>query len=116
MNTVEYLRAVKARCGITSDYALAARLGVTRSAVSKMQQGAVSFSDDVALTVAELLGVEPIAVIAAANAERAKTIEQKARWEALMEKFSVPFKVRRPGNWSGVERRRHWPSGLALTC
>jgi transcriptional regulator with XRE-family HTH domain len=104
MNTVDYLRAVKAQCGITSDYALAARLGVTRSAVSKMQQGEVAFSDDVALTVAEILQIEPISVIAAANAQRAKTPEQKARWVGLMEKFSTPFKSLL-SHWDGRERR-----------
>ena len=113
MNTVDYLRAVKTRCGISSDYALAARLGVTRSAVSKMQKGEVAFSDDVALTVAELLEVNPLVVIAAANAERAKTDEQKARWTGLMEKFSASFNTLLSGSWSGVERRRDWSRRLA---
>lgn len=91
MNTIEYLQAVKSRLGITSDYALAAKLGITRSAISKLQQGGVSFSDDVALSVAEILGVHPFTVIAQANAERAKTPEQRARWSGVMEKFSVSF-------------------------
>lgn len=103
MTSLEYLDAVKKRLGITSDYALAAALGVTRSAVSKFQKGAV-FGDDVALTVAEILEVEPIAVIAAANAERAKTPEAKARWTGLMEKFSVSFR-NRLSKWDGVDRR-----------
>jgi len=108
MNTVEYLRAVKARHGISSDYALAAKLGVTRSAVSKMQQGGVAFSDDVALTVAELLEIEPIVVIAAANAERAKTPEQKAKWMGLVEKFSVPVGsfLNLLSPWDGRTERR----------
>lgn len=109
MTSLEYLEAVKRRLGITSDYALAARLGVTRSAVSKFQKGAV-FGDDVALTVAEILGVEPIVVIAAANAERAKTPEQKARWTGLMEKFSAPVESFRNllSQWDGrTERRAH---------
>lgn len=91
MNTIEYLQAVKTRLNITSDYALAARLGITRSAVSKLQQGGVSFSDDVALTIADILNVHPLQVIAAANAERAKTPEQRARWSGVMEKFSLSF-------------------------
>jgi len=103
MKSLEYLEAVKNRLGITSDYALAAALGVTRSAVSKFQKGAV-FGDDVALTVAEILEIEPMAVIAAANAERAKTPEQKARWTGLMEKFSVSF-PNLLSFWDGVERR-----------
>lgn len=105
MNTIDYLRAVKAQCGISSDYALASRLGVTRSAVSKMQQGETSFSDDVALTVAEILQIHPMEVIAAANAERAKTPEQKARWIGLMEKFSVSFRSLL-SHWDGRERRQ----------
>lgn len=93
MNTIEYLQAVKTRLEITSDYALAARLGITRSAVSKLQQGGVSFSDDVALTIADILNVHPLQVIAAANAERAKTPEQRARWSGVMEKFSLSFNL-----------------------
>lgn len=112
MTSLEYLEAVKTRLGISSDYALAARLGVTRSAVSKFQKGAV-FGDDVALTVAEILGLNPLVVIAAANAERAKTPEQKARWTGLMEKFSVSFNTLLSGSWSGVERRRDWSRRLA---
>ncbi|MYM67306.1 hypothetical protein GTP45_10735 [Pseudoduganella sp. FT55W] len=92
MNTIEYLKAVKAATGITSDYALAARLGVTRSAVSRLQQGGVTFSDDVALTVAEILKLHPLSVIAQANAERAKTPEQRERWSGVMEKFSESFR------------------------
>lgn len=91
MNTTEYLQAVKTRLDITSDYALAARLGITRSAVSRLQQGGVSFSDDVALTIAEILNLNPLVVIASANAERAKTPEQRARWSGVMEKFSLSF-------------------------
>jgi transcriptional regulator with XRE-family HTH domain len=103
MTSLEYLDAVKTRLGIVSDYALAARLGVTRSAVSKFQKGAV-FGDDVALTVAEILQINPLTVIAAANAERAKTPEQKARWEGYMEKFSGSFR-NLLSQWDGKERR-----------
>lgn len=87
MNTIEYLQAVKTRLDITSDYALAARLGITRSAVSKLQQGGVSFSDDVALTIAEILKLNPLVVIASANAERAKTPEMRARWMDVIQGF-----------------------------
>lgn len=114
MTSLEYLDAVKKRLGITSDYALAARLGVTRSAVSKFQKGAV-FGDDVALTVAEILELNPLVVIAAANAERAKTDEQKARWTGLMDKLSASFNTLLSGSWSGVERRRDLSRRLAHT-
>jgi len=104
MNTLQYLAACKARLGIESDYALAKALGVTQSTVSSYRIGRSRIDNDVALTVAEILGIDPIAVIAAASAERAKTPEQRARWTHLMEKFSVPFKSRR-SVWDGRERR-----------
>jgi predicted transcriptional regulator len=104
MNTLDLLEAVKARRGITSDYALAKVLGVTQSAVSSYRTGRSRIDDDVALTVAEILQMHPMHVIAAANAERAKTEEQRARWVELMEKFSVSFRNLR-SSWDGRERR-----------
>lgn len=97
MNTTEYLKAVKDRLNIESDYALAARLGVTRSAISKLQMGKGVFGDDMALAVAQILDLNPLIVIAQANAERSKTPEQRARWTAVMEKFSASFKRRLSG-------------------
>jgi predicted transcriptional regulator len=104
MNTMELLEAVKVRRGIVSDYALAKALGITQAAVSSYRTGNSKISDDVALTVAEILQLHPLQVIAAANAERAKTPEQKARWEGLMEKFSVSFRSLL-SQWDGRERR-----------
>lgn len=105
MQTTEYLSAAKARLGIESDYALAVELGVTRSAVSIFQNHKGVFGDDVALRVAEILGRNPLEVIAAANAERARTPEMRARWLAVMEKFSASFKDHLLGCLPGVERR-----------
>lgn len=91
MNTLEYLAACKVELGIESDYALAARLGITRSAVSQLQKGKAVLGDDVALSISEILGINPLKVIADANAERAKTPEMRARWMGVMEKFSASF-------------------------
>jgi transcriptional regulator with XRE-family HTH domain len=110
MNTLEYLAACKKRLGIESDYALAKALGVSQQAVSSYRSGNSKINDDVALTVAEILDVNPLQVIAAANAERAKTDEQRARWTGLMEKFSIPTKSFRNllSPWDGrTERRAH---------
>lgn len=104
MNTLDYLAACKRRLGIESDYALAKALGVTQAAVSSYRREKSAINDDVALTVAEILGVNPMGVIAAANAERAKTPEQKARWTGMMEKFSGSF-LNLLSQWDGHERR-----------
>ncbi|MGZ4837661.1 MAG: hypothetical protein ACXVZR_03865 [Terriglobales bacterium] len=108
MNTPEYLDAVKRHLGITSDYALAKRLGFSQSAMSSYRTGRRVFDDDAALTVALALQLNPLEVIAAANAERAKTPEQKARWEGLMEKISVPIESFRNllSQWDGRTERR----------
>jgi hypothetical protein len=92
MNTLEYLQAVKKKLGIESDYALAQRLGITRSAVSSLQLGKSIFGDDVALAVAQILDLNPLVVIAQANAERASTPEMRDRWMGVMEKFSASFR------------------------
>jgi transcriptional regulator with XRE-family HTH domain len=91
MKTIEYLDAAKVRLGITSDYALAKKLGISQPAISNYRSGRSRIDDDVALTIAEILGLNPLQVIAAANAERAKTPEARARWSGLMEKFSASF-------------------------
>jgi transcriptional regulator with XRE-family HTH domain len=91
LNTLEYLQAVKTRLEITSDYALAARLGVTRSAVSNFMRGKGVLGDDVALTIAQILDLNPLVVIAQANAERASSPEIRARWTGVVEKFSASF-------------------------
>lgn len=91
MNTLDYLAACKERLGITSDYALAKALRVTQPTISSYRSGRTRIDDDVALTIAEILNVHPLQVIAAANAERAKTPEQRARWSGVMEKFSASF-------------------------
>jgi len=104
MNTLEYLDACKTRLGIESDYALAKALKVTQSTVSSYRIGRSRIDDEVALTVSEILGLNPMQVIAAANAERAKTPEAKARWTGIMEKFSVSFRSLL-SQWDGQERR-----------
>lgn len=91
LTTIEYLDAIKAKSGISSDYALAKRLGFSLSAVSSYRHGRRYLDDDAALAVAAALDLHPLQVIAAANAERAKTPEQRARWSGVMEKFSVSF-------------------------
>lgn len=85
--TIEFLDAVKEKLGIDSDYALAKRLGFSLSGMSNYRTGRRILDDDAALAVATALEVHPFEVIAAANAERAKTPEMRARWMGLIEGF-----------------------------
>ncbi len=92
MNTKQYLQAAKARLGITSDYALAARLGITRSGISQYQSGKNTMGDETALKIAEILGIDPGKVLLDMAVERSKSSEIQAVWAGLMEKFSMGFK------------------------
>jgi transcriptional regulator with XRE-family HTH domain len=85
--TIEYLDAVKDKIGISSDYALAKKLGFSLSAVSSYRCGRRVFDDDAALTVAQFLGINPLIVIAESNAERAKTPEMRDRWMDVIQGF-----------------------------
>ena len=87
MNTLQLLDAVKKRHGITSDYALAKILGAPQPTISSYRCGRRIIDDDMALTIAQELDIDPLVVIAAANAERAKTPEIRARWMSLIEGF-----------------------------
>lgn len=79
--TVEYLDEVKARLDLPSDYAAAKVLQVTPSAISKYRLGRAHFDDTTCLRVAEILGIAPFEVIAAANAERSRDTQTRRLWE-----------------------------------
>lgn len=93
MKTLEYLDEAKKRLGVQSDYALAKALHVTHSAMSNYRAERSRIDDTVALKVASILAIDPLEIIAAANAERAKTAEMRKIWTDLMEKISVGFEV-----------------------
>lgn len=81
--TREYLDAVKEKLHLPSDYAAAKELGVTRAAVSRYRTGTGTFDDLTAARVAEILGVEPIEVIAAVNYERCNDERGRRVWEGI---------------------------------
>lgn len=91
MNTIDYLLAVKIQLGITSDYALAKALKVGQPSIIGYRSGRSVLSDDVALSIAEILDLPPIQIIATANIERAKTPEQRARWSGLLDRLTDGF-------------------------
>ena len=90
--TIQYLDAVKARLGIESDYGVAKALGITRAAVSRYRTGVGTFDDEVAMTVAEILKINPLEIIVASRAERAKNDVQRKKWERSWENFSRNFR------------------------
>ena len=79
--TIEYLDIAKKMLEIESDYELARQLDLGRSSISGYRKGKNTFDDYTALKIARVLKIDPMEVIAAANAERAKSEEEKKDWE-----------------------------------
>lgn len=93
MDTVQYVDAVKKELGISSDYAVAKALGVSKQAVSRYMKGNGYFDDYVAIRVARTLRIDPLKVITDVNIQRADNPEVKAVWLGLMEKISASFEA-----------------------
>ncbi len=93
MSTLQYIAAAKSRLGIESDYALAKKLNVTRSYVSKIQSGNMVVSDKTACQLAEILDINPARVVIAAHAERETDPKMQAVWAGLLSKISEGFNV-----------------------
>lgn len=81
--TNQLLDAIKARYGLPSDYALAAKLNLTRSMVSAYRQGKRNLGDEPALKVAELLDLDSGYVLACMEAERSHSPAAAAAWSKL---------------------------------
>lgn len=96
MKTKDYLKQAKVKLGIESDYALAARLGITRSSISGLQNGHSFLGDETAMKIADILEVPREMVLLDITIERSAHSPNKdvaAAWTHLMEKFSTSFKA-----------------------
>ncbi|MBZ0105543.1 MAG: hypothetical protein K8H84_07910 [Sulfuricella denitrificans] len=85
--TIDFLDAVKAKHGLVSDYALAKELGVRQSCIGNYRAKRSYLDDLMAVKVAEALEIDPMYVIASANAERSKKAEEKKVWTDILEKL-----------------------------
>ena len=86
-STTKWLDKAKEHLGL-SDYALAPLIGVSKSQMSRYRTGLDFLSDDAAIKLAELLGMDsPAQIIASAHAERAKSAEVREFWSAWAERL-----------------------------
>ena len=80
MNTVEYLNETKKKLGITSDYALAKALGITKQQVSNYQRLHVKPDEYACTRIAVALGADPAKVIAEIAVEWEKNEKKREFW------------------------------------
>ncbi|STQ91210.1 helix-turn-helix domain-containing protein [Iodobacter fluviatilis] len=72
----EYLDDIKKKLGIDSDYAVAAKLSISRSAISAVRNKGMNFDGKTAIKVANLLDIDPALVIIDMHHARAKDTEE----------------------------------------
>ena len=83
MNSVQFIDAVRARHGLTSDNKVAAFLGIPRPRISLYRTGTRKLDPDACLKVAKALDLPAEHVFASVQAERAKRTEHRRVWERL---------------------------------
>ncbi len=79
--TIEYLEEAKKKLGITSDYEFAKRVGLKKQSLSRYRKKQGVMDDLACVKIAEILGVDPLEIITAANMEREKKEERRRYWE-----------------------------------
>lgn len=86
--TNRYLELVLQHLKITSDYALADKLGVSPQAIFKMRAGG-GVSITTAVRIGKILDIEPSKILAEIELERETDPERKSFWEEIGRKVAI---------------------------
>lgn len=78
--SVEYLQEAKEKLGCESDYQLAKALKTSHVNISNYMNGKSQMDDYHCIRVAQVLGIDPMRIIAAAQEEREKNPEKQGFW------------------------------------
>lgn len=84
LSTVELIERAKARAGNVTDYRLAKMIGVPSSTICNYQHGRSKPANPIAMRLAEIAGVDPVAAIAAVNIERTNSDDDRRVWELIL--------------------------------
>lgn len=91
--TNEYLDMVKNKLisnGLSgSDYNIAKTLDIAQSAMSRYRNHRGTMDDKTCVKVADYLRIDPMEVIASANAERAQTKDDEKFWTGVVKRLSA---------------------------
>lgn len=87
MNTQEYLAEIRSRLSISTDYAIAKALGVSKQAAGNWSKGKSGFDDETARRVAAILDIHPGTVILDMHRERAQSDETRDIWMEIARGF-----------------------------
>ena len=88
--TIKYLEEAQKATGADSDKTLAKLLGITAPAISQYKKGSRTIDDYTATKIANVLQINPLEIIAAANAEREKDAGRREFWERMARNGGIP--------------------------
>jgi transcriptional regulator with XRE-family HTH domain len=83
MNTLSLLDKIKEKNGLRTDAELADVLNCSTAQISQYRTKKRIMDDYTAAKLAEILGIDPMRIIAQANAEREKNEEKRAFWMTM---------------------------------
>lgn len=89
MRTLDFIDAVKRQQDISSDYACAQVLGLTRAQLSRYRTGRDYFGDETAVKVADMLKMDAGYVMACIHAERSSNPDIRTRWKGVAERLKA---------------------------
>jgi transcriptional regulator with XRE-family HTH domain len=99
--TVDLLNRYKDFHHLPSDYAAAKKLGLSRQAISNWRTGTHTMDDATALLVAQDIGADPLATLAAVHLERQPAARERRIWERYCARIFVATLVTLAGAWGG---------------
>jgi hypothetical protein len=89
MDQKQLLDVAKSQQGLTSDYSLAQRLGVTPARVSDLRKGRRDAELTEIFMLADMAGIDPHIAAAAVHREREKNPAKRAYWEKISMQFAM---------------------------
>lgn len=88
MKAYEWIEQLKIQRQLTSDYQAAKLLDIPTNQISNYKSGRVpTISDEIAVRIAKLLCIKPIAILADQQAERAKTPATMKAWDEIAQRY-----------------------------
>lgn len=93
MKTAEMLDAAQKKLGVNSDYALAKAMGITKGRIGHYRTGIRTPDEQACFQLADILGIDPAAVIAAVKAERETEPSKAAFWRMQAGKYAAALGV-----------------------
>jgi transcriptional regulator with XRE-family HTH domain len=89
----ELLDNVKNRLNLGSDIALAERVGVTRSLISRWRKGDTPLSDERIAQICAMAKIDGATWMAMIHAERATSATERALWRLILDRVSAAAAV-----------------------